>query len=191
MTAGTPVAAEEDRPVLLPTSRSQSHAAVYPVPTTSSSQHTRVRSQSSPNIRKNAAPQQWEELPQVPINSRTLYTNNDQQRPPPLPRLSDNHATQIDRVISAVPNSPGSVKIKLSYNDDIYAIVVPQEVSFADLMERVENKIRRVANLRPNEVLRLKYQDEDGDLITINSDDDVQMAFENRGNAALNLFITV
>lgn len=84
------------------------------------------------------------------------------------------------------------MKIKLSYNDGIYVIMVPEEVTFVELMEKVEKKIRVVANLKSSDVLRLKYQDEDGDLITINSDDDVLMAFENRTpNTALNLFVSV
>lgn len=196
---------DEYRPA--PIGRSQSHSAAAPgmppVPSQQQQQqqppmplhHTRVRSQSSPNIHKNA--QQWEQMPQVPINSRTLYTkaNSDRANGPSAPRLSEMASSlqsQIDRVVSAVPNSPGTFKVKLSYNDGIYVIVVPEEIGFAELMERVEKKIRLVANLKQSDVLRLKYQDEDGDLITINSDDDVQMAFENRNaHSAVNLFVTV
>lgn len=173
--------------------------------------HQRVRSQSSPNIHKLNHPsqqQQWEDLPQMPsINSRTLYSSNSSNggrthatapaatttAASVAPRLSETASSlqsQIDRVVSAVPNSPGTVKIKLSYNDGIYVIVVSESISFADLMEKVEKKIRLVAQIRPTDILRLKYQDEDGDLITINSDDDVQMAFENR-NTALNLFVSI
>lgn len=174
--------------------------------------HRRLRSQSSPNIHKVTNGQGLqraaaaENLPQVPINSRTLYhkpSSVGDIRPVPapaaVPRLSEaNHSlqNQIERVASAAtgpaPNSPGSVKIKLSYNDGIYVIMVPEEVTFVELMEKVEKKIRVVANLKSSDVLRLKYQDEDGDLITINSDDDVLMAFENRTpNTALNLFVSV
>jgi hypothetical protein len=39
--------------------------------------------------------------------------------------------------------------------------------------------------------LRLKYQDEEGDLITINSDEDVQMGIEARGTGnTVNLFVS-
>ncbi|KAI9016423.1 Dbl homology domain-containing protein [Phycomyces nitens] len=93
---------------------------------------------------------------------------------------------------SAGSVSPGSVKVKLSYHDGIYVIVVPQEATFLELMERVERKIRLVANLQPNEMLKLKYPDEDGDHITISSDDDVLMAFESRGiHNAINLFVSL
>ena len=160
--------------------------------------HTRVRSQSSPNIHKNTSTPQWDELPQVPINSRTLYRDQQSVRNvASTPRLSEmatspSLQSQIDRVVSAVPHSPGTVKIKLSFTDGIYVIMVPQEVAYVELVEKVEKKIRLVASLKPSDTLRIKYQDEDGDLITIESDDDVLMAFENRGNnTALNLFVSV
>ena len=218
-------ASEEYRPLGGPPGRSQSHSAApfahqqqmvalqqqhppIPVPSTSSPR-SRVRSQSSPNIHKNM--QQWDELPQVPINSRTLYrdpnnnnasngganTTSGVRNVASTPRLSEMATSpglqsQIDRVVSAVPNSPGTIKIKLSYNEGIYVIMVPQEVTYLELMEKVEKKIRLVASLKQSDMLRIKYQDEDGDLITINSDDDVLMAFENRGtNTALNLFVSV
>ncbi|KAI8148479.1 hypothetical protein BJV82DRAFT_592261 [Fennellomyces sp. T-0311] len=200
---------EEYRPLGAPPGRSQSHSAGSyapsgpppPMPSASSPRsHTRVRSQSSPNIHKNTPMQQWDELPQVPINSRTLYrdqNSNGVRNVSSTPRLSEmatspSLQSQIDRVVSAVPNSPGTVKIKLSYCDGIYVIMVPQEVTYVELMEKVEKKIRLVASLKPSDMLRIRYQDEDGDLITINSDDDVLMAFENRGNnTALNLFVSV
>lgn len=124
----------------------------------------RIRSQSSPNIHKNA-PHQWDDLPQVPINSRTYY--QQQQQP------------AVD-----------TIKIKLSYNNGIYVIVCSMAIGFSELMDKVEKKIKLVSNLQPNDVLRLKYQDEDEDFITVNSDDDVQMAFESRGSNTVNLFVS-
>ncbi|OAD66085.1 hypothetical protein PHYBLDRAFT_10626, partial [Phycomyces blakesleeanus NRRL 1555(-)] len=136
--------------------------------------------------------QQWDDLPQLPISSRTPYHNLHIVRPTTsTPRLGESHAQQHSPIDRTMPSSPGSVKVKLSYHDGIYVIVVPQEASFLELMERVERKIRLVANLKPKEMLRLKYQDEDGDHITINSDEDVQMAFESRGiHNTVNLFVS-
>lgn len=204
---------EEFRPLGVVPARSHSHSAAAdmynpssppPMPTGPSRSHTRVRSQSSPNIHKSHNITHWDDMPQVPINSRTLYNrdpalSNGVRNVSSTPRLSEmaslqqqQQQAQVDRVVAAVPNSPGTVKIKLSYNDGIYVIMVAEQVTFTELMEKVERKIRLVANLKPSDMLRLKYQDEDGDLITINSDDDVQMAFENRGNnSALNLFVNI
>jgi cell division control protein 24 len=144
---------------------SQSAATSYysSVPPQQQAMTPRIRSQSSPNIHKNG-PHQWDDLPQVPINSRTYY----QQQ-------------QMD-----------TIKIKLSYNSGIYVIVCSLAISFMDLMDKVEKKIKLVSNLQPHDVLRLKYQDEDEDFITVNSDDDVQMAFESRGGSStVNLFVSL
>ncbi|KAI7890473.1 uncharacterized protein EV154DRAFT_538349 [Mucor mucedo] len=157
----------------------------------------RSRSQSSPNIMKNNVPivmTPSESLPQVP---------NRNHKPTPLdlsrqeskhyvrnvastPRLTDIALTH------GAPPSPGTIKIKLNYNDGIYVIVTNNEVTFFELMEKVDKKIRLVGNLKQNDLLRLKYQDEDCDFITISSNDDVQMAFESRGdNNTVNLFVNL
>ncbi|KAL0079249.1 hypothetical protein J3Q64DRAFT_1682463 [Phycomyces blakesleeanus] len=162
-----------------PIGRSQSHSAapgvppaglgIYPIPPPLL--QTRLRSQSSPNIQKAHSNS----------NSNTAHSP-----------IGKSHAQQHSPIDRTMPSSPGSVKVKLSYHDGIYVIVVPQEASFLELMERVERKIRLVANLKPKEMLRLKYQDEDGDHITINSDEDVQMAFESRGiHNTVNLFVSL
>lgn len=193
--------------------RTQSHSATSPYHTTTATTNQqqqpqvsispRLRSQSSPNIHHNTNNSN-EDAPQLPFNSRTLY----QAPPSPLDspirdsnisyRTTNSNTSRISDLSSQqVPLSPtssisGSVKIKLNYNDGIYVVMCSTEDLFYDLMDKVERKIRLVANLQPNDVLRLKYQDEDGDLITINSDDDVQMAFESRGNLnTINLFVSV
>lgn len=186
--------------------RSQSHSAAspYPSPQTAAAyqqqqqyyQHQmqqlpRLRSQSSPNIHHNNQGHKWEDAPQLPFNSRTLY----QAPPSPLDSpVRDNNVsyrttTNSSRIsdfnnlsVPQQPSVPESIKVKLNYSDGIYVIMCSTEMLFNELMEKVERKIHLVANLQPNDVLHLKYQDEDGDLITINSDDDVQMAFESRGN---------
>ncbi|KAI7889262.1 uncharacterized protein EV154DRAFT_515002 [Mucor mucedo] len=169
----------------------------HTVPTVNPS-YIRLRSQSSPNIHNNTSSSsggghKWEDAPQLPFNSRTLYQT------PPSPSDSptrDSHrpVTSHSSRLSDVPTSPisGTLKLKLNYSDGIYVVMCSMDILFYELMEKVERKIRLVANLQPNDVLRLRYQDEDGDLITINSDDDVQMAFESKGNAnSINLFVSV
>jgi hypothetical protein len=89
------------------------------------------------------------------------------------------------------PGAPGTVRLKLNFHENIYAIVVSPDIDYQELMDKVGKKIRVVAGLGPTDPLRIKYQDEDGDLITINSDDDVQMGFESRGSSnTINLFIS-
>lgn len=77
---------------------------------------------------------------------------------------------------------PSHLKVKIIYGNDNLLTQVPyEELTFAALFSRVERKVRlcggdaAVAN-----GLRIKYQDEDGDLITIHCDEDVYMALESR-----------
>lgn len=148
----------EDYPHLFNRSQSQSVAPGQPFT------YTRVRSQSSPNIKQK--PQIPDEMPQF-ISSRALYT----MAPP----------SSLD----------APLKLKLNFNHGIYVIMCGYHIGYADLIDKVDKKIRLVANLQSDNILRLKYQDEDGDFITINSDEDVQMAFENRASNTINLFLSV
>lgn len=181
------------------------------------SNQTRLRSQSSPNIHRpnghNSGGAAWEGAPEVPRNnghfpnapapteasvSASRHSNGsglrEQYTVRPVgsnPQLATTATAQDKNGSTTAPNSPGSIKLKLNFYDGIYVIVVPQEIDYRDLMEKVEKKIRLCGDPRATAgALRIKYQDEDGDMITINSDDDVQMAFEARGGGnTVNLFV--
>ncbi|KAI8377180.1 hypothetical protein EDC96DRAFT_556591 [Choanephora cucurbitarum] len=181
--------------------RSQSHSAATPAyPPTSTipsvyhlQQLPRLRSQSSPNIHNQTSRQpQWEDTMQLPpFSSRTLYHMPPSPLDPPSSVRMTSSAT-TSPILSPNLAMPGALKIKLNYNAGIYVVMCPPDISFEVLMEKVDRKIRLIGNLQPQDTLRLRYQDEDGDLITINSNEDVQMAFESRGNAsAVNLFVSV
>ncbi|ORX42930.1 hypothetical protein DM01DRAFT_1212359 [Hesseltinella vesiculosa] len=87
---------------------------------------------------------------------------------------------------------PHPLKVKLVFNDGRYSILVPQDISYMDLVDRVEQKLRLVGEFTPGSPgLRLKYRDEDGDLITINSNDDIQMAFDTYSYANIHLFVNL
>ncbi|KAI8369846.1 hypothetical protein EDC96DRAFT_552549 [Choanephora cucurbitarum] len=193
---------------LLSTGRSQSQSApcgstrpALPV------NQTRLRSQSSPNIMKNGVT-----VPVLSTSSSTATSQQNELKVPQVPMVRQyNHkpapldlSRQKSQVIRSanttprladgtiLPPSPGTVRIKLNFNDGIYVIVANHEATFYEIMERVDRKIRLVANLKQNDVLRLKYQDEDGDYITINSDDDVQMAFESQlAHNTVNMFVSL
>jgi cell division control protein 24 len=214
MTADTATNAEEYRQLSRPPppphiNRSQSHTVSSPFGSTQTPQHlyqppsSRLRSQSSPNIHNKTPPAtQWDDAPQLPISSRTLY----QAPPSPLDSLKESNSYRTTMSSSTgsslsrssdmhVPHSPallpGMLKIKINYNDGIYVVMSPLETTYPELMDKVEKKVRLIGNLQTNAVLRLRYEDEDGDLITINSDEDVQMAFESRGSVtAINLYVS-
>lgn len=194
---------------LLQTGRSQSQSAAMessrmnsvrpPLPIN----QNRLRSQSSPNIMKDNAPTSniimtpSESLPQVPpvrLKPAPLDLSHQREQPQLIRNVASTpRLTDIATHNTNAPPSPGTMKIKLNFNDGIYVIVTNHEVTFFELMEKVDKKIRLVANLNSKtDLLRLKYQDEDCDYITINSDDDVQMAFESRGiHNTVNLFVSL
>ena len=70
------------------------------------------------------------------------------------------------------------MKVRLHYLEDTFLLIVPVNVSYAMLLERVERKIRLCGKQTPVP-LRIKYKDEDDDFVTMHSDEDIQMALEN------------
>lgn len=84
---------------------------------------------------------------------------------------------------AAAPVSPAAavrkpnMKVKLHYLDDTFLLMVPEDVSYMALLERVERKVRLCGKQTPNP-LRIKYKDEDDDFVTMHGDEDIQMALE-------------
>ncbi|CAE6495383.1 unnamed protein product [Rhizoctonia solani] len=72
-----------------------------------------------------------------------------------------------------------SVRVKVHYKTDLFQIIVPRETVFNDLVSKVAHKVRLCGEAGERDApLRVKYRDEDGDMISLGSDDDVQMAFD-------------
>lgn len=127
---------------------------------------SRTRSASSPNI--NGYPQRpGITIPEMP--------------PPPMP--SGGYA--ISPASSTKDSPSSSTKVKVSYAGDIFIILLPHDVGYEGLMERVDKKIR-LCGQSATEIhsFRIRYKDEDGDLITISSNEDVLMALESAEEGA-------
>ncbi|CAG8446669.1 4148_t:CDS:2 [Dentiscutata heterogama] len=116
-------------------------------------------------------------------NSTNLSTNNNLLSP-----QSDQKKQH------SLSNYSTTMKIKVNFAEDVFVIVVPQDIEYRELCDRVERKIRLCSTRRDESVpIRIRYQDEDGDHITINSDEDVSMAFEGRlaaGGNFVNLYVS-
>ncbi|KAG1145481.1 hypothetical protein G6F37_005476 [Rhizopus arrhizus] len=83
------------------------------------------------------------------------------------------------------------IKIKIHYAGSIYVVLVPSNIEFDDLSRKIEDKLKLCVQETSISISGLKYEDEDGDLITINSDEDVQMGFEVKGpNNVVNFHVT-
>ncbi|KAH7322315.1 hypothetical protein B0J17DRAFT_697020 [Rhizoctonia solani] len=80
-----------------------------------------------------------------------------------------------------VLGSGESVRVKVHYKTDLFQIIVPRDTMFNDLVTKVAYKVRLCGEHGAGDresPLRVKYRDEDGDMISLGSDDDVQMAFD-------------
>lgn len=82
-------------------------------------------------------------------------------------------ATPIPTAAARKPN----MKVKLHYLDDTFLLMVPEDVTYLTLLERVERKVRLCGKQTPNPI-RIKYKDEDDDFVTMHGDEDIQMALE-------------
>jgi cell division control protein 24 len=184
------------RPPLHPGHRSPStgHAGMHPPPvphptTAQRNGHLNVapgpmpRRQTSPNI-YSGHPHEAGERPPMPhphhtVNGATSPTMRYARAPAshPLPDLSD------------------QVKIKVNHMNDVYVIFVPRNVTYRDLLAKLEKKIRICGGETPQppETLKIQYFDEDGDRVTIKNDEDVQISFEcrdpNNPSGVLNFFV--
>ncbi|KAJ7262209.1 hypothetical protein B0H12DRAFT_1013069 [Mycena haematopus] len=83
------------------------------------------------------------------------------------------------------------VKVKVHFNEDIFVIQVPRMTEYDELVEKVGRKIRLCGPRRDDGPLRVKYRDEDGDMVSLGSTEDVQMAFEQyRPGGQVTLYVT-
>lgn len=147
-----------------PALRNSNSSSVHQRPGMSS----RTRSASSPNF--NGYPQRpgitIPEMPPPPMASSGSYTPSPSE--------------------SSTKGSPSSsTKVRVNYGNDIFIVLLPHDAGYEGLMERVEKKIRLCGQSASDvNSFRIRYKDEDGDLITINSNEDVLMALESSDEAA-------
>ncbi|KAJ3369355.1 hypothetical protein HDU91_007276 [Kappamyces sp. JEL0680] len=97
----------------------------------------------------------------------------------PTPSSANRSAPSTPR--SATPGgSSGFIKMKVHYGVDIFIIAVPSlGAKYEDILEKIERKIKICGAAMPDgRRIKLRYKDEDGDFITISTDEDVEMAFE-------------
>jgi cell division control protein 24 len=91
--------------------------------------------------------------------------------------------------INGTSKSQSQVKLKVNYGNDKFVIIVPYNIAYAQLMDRIERKVKICGSgpdISPGANIKIRYQDEDGDYISMNSDDDVQMAFDVSGEPGQN-----
>lgn len=80
------------------------------------------------------------------------------------------------------------IKVRVMYFQDAFTLLVPAKISYDQLIEKVKRKVKLCGKEVPDN-LRIKYEDEDGDKVTIHSDEDIAMALEQKDLEQLNLWI--
>ncbi len=70
------------------------------------------------------------------------------------------------------------VKVKVHFREDLFVIVVQRSIEYQELMEKVGRKIRLCGARHDGGQFRVRYQDEDGDMISLASNDDLQIALD-------------
>ena len=74
---------------------------------------------------------------------------------------------------------PTQLKVKVNCDGNYVTLVVAFNITYQSLIDRIDAKLLRFStNAIGRGTMRLRYQDEDGDFVTIASDDDIQMAFQ-------------
>ncbi|ORZ15329.1 hypothetical protein BCR42DRAFT_51753 [Absidia repens] len=178
------------------------HRKQMPPPTRSRAQSSPIIQSSESHIRRDGGG-----MTRFMDKSATWEQYTHQPTTAPLPRLSDKKSSvslhsQMDHILissvsttatatatTTAPVSPGQLKVKMIYNDGAFSLVIPQHISYIELMERVEQKLHAMIDLRPGTSFRLKYRDEEGDFITMSSTEDVQMAFDGYQHSGARLYV--
>lgn len=146
------------------------------------------------------------QFPTQPVQSRQGTPSNAINLPPPgppPPGMAPLAPVDPSRTIapglptaplfsSSSSMSPGSdvtmLKVRVNYEaGNYFTLVVQFNTAYQSLIDRIDVKLARLTNSSiAKGDLKLRYRDEDGDFVTIESDDDIQIAISEwrEGNPA-------
>lgn len=86
---------------------------------------------------------------------------------------------------------PTQLKVKVNCDGNYVTLVVAFNITYQSLIDRIDAKVGRFSNNAiARGTMRLRYRDEDGDFVTIESDEDIQIAFQEWREAQKNQFHT-
>lgn len=93
-------------------------------------------------------------------------------------QVSDQATSPLSQEDGIDPYMPTQLKAKVNFDDNYVTLVIATNILFRSLTDRVDAKLARFTNRSiGNKTVRLRYRDEDGDFVTIDSDEAVQLAF--------------
>ncbi len=74
--------------------------------------------------------------------------------------------------------TPTQLKVKVSFDNNYVTLVVGMNITYQSLVDRIDAKLSRFTTSSIGRgTIRLRYKDEDGDFVTIRSDEDIHIAF--------------
>ncbi|KAJ3097831.1 hypothetical protein HDU97_004528 [Phlyctochytrium planicorne] len=89
---------------------------------------------------------------------------------------------------AATSSSPGFVRVRIHYETEKFFIAIPfRGTTFTEMQQRIERKIRLTGGKTPSDLgrkIRIRYKDDEGDMIALNADEDVKLAFDGARRAA-------
>lgn len=117
------------------------------------------------------------------IDPRSIMTINtpsttasDRTFSPPLPTSSS--ISTASTFVEHDDSMPSQLKAKVLFDSNYITLIVPRNIQFRSLTDRIDAKLGRLTSQSiGSNSLRLRYKDEDGDFIWIDSDEAVQEAF--------------
>ena len=72
---------------------------------------------------------------------------------------------------------PSQLRAKVRFDENYVSMIIPSNIQFRSLTDRIDAKLARFTNASiASGTVRLRYKDEDGDFIWIDSDDAVHEA---------------
>ncbi|TAQ85287.1 hypothetical protein B7494_g6381 [Chlorociboria aeruginascens] len=129
----------------------------------------------------------------LPVRSNTQSPGVQRERlaqPPQFPNGPQYNRSNTTPMAAADSRSrtppPGSeiqlptqLKVKVTCDGNYVTLVVAFNITYQSLIDRIDAKVGRFStNAIAKGTMRLRYRDEDGDFVTIESDDDIQIAFQ-------------
>ena len=74
--------------------------------------------------------------------------------------------------------TPTQLKVKVSFDSNYVTLVVGTNISYQSLVDRIDAKLSRFTSSSIGRgTIKLRYEDEDGDFVTVRSDEGIQIAF--------------
>ena len=97
--------------------------------------------------------------------------------------LGDSRMPPPNTALPAPPGGevalPTQLKVKVNCDGNYVTLVVAFNITYQSLIDRIDAKVGRFSNNAiARGTMRLRYRDEDGDFVTIESDEDIQIAFQ-------------